>query len=105
MGHTRLLWIGELDRGEFWIRVLLFFHRDERFEAKGFKTSINEYMANAVQRSVDKLDVRKSIKSPESQKQIQRPVRQSSCFILLVLAEIGYMIEVGFDHFTSTIDA
>jgi hypothetical protein len=58
MGHTRLLWIGELDRGEFWIRVLLFFHWDERFEAKALKAPINECMANAVQRSVDKLDVR-----------------------------------------------
>ena len=58
MGHTRLLWIGELDRGEFWIRVLLFLHGNERFEAEVLKTSINEYMANTVQRSVDKLDVR-----------------------------------------------
>ena len=58
MGHTRLLWIGELDGGKFWIRVLLFFHRSERFQAKVFETSINEYMANTVQRSVDKLDVR-----------------------------------------------
>jgi len=58
MGHTRLLWIGELDRGEFWIRVLLFCHGNERFEAEALKTSIDEYMANAVQRSVDKLDVR-----------------------------------------------
>ena len=40
-----------------------------------------------------------------SQKQFQRSVRQSCCFILLVLAEMGYMIKVGFDHFTSTIDA
>jgi hypothetical protein len=57
-GHTRFLWIGELDRGEFWIRVLLFFHGNERLEAKDLKTSINEYMPNTVQRSVDKLDVR-----------------------------------------------
>ena len=57
MGHTRLLWIGELDRGKFWIRVLLFYHGNERFEAKVLKTSIDEYMANTVQRSVDKLDV------------------------------------------------
>jgi hypothetical protein len=105
MGHTRLLWIGELDGGEFWIGVLLFFHRNERLEAKVLKTSINEYMANTVQGCVDKLDVRGSIKSPGSQKQFQRPVTHSYCFILLVLAEMGYMIEVGFDHFMSTIDA
>jgi len=58
MGPTCLLWIGELDRGEFWIRVLLFFHGNERFEAKVLKASIDEYVANAVQRSIDKLDVR-----------------------------------------------
>jgi predicted HicB family RNase H-like nuclease len=58
IGRTRLLWIGKHDRGEFWIRVLLFFHGNERFEAKALETSINEYVANAVQRSVDKLDVR-----------------------------------------------
>ena len=58
MARTRLLWIGELDRGEFWIRLLLFFHRNERFEAKVLKTSIYEYMTNTVQRRVDKLDVR-----------------------------------------------
>lgn len=106
MNHTRLLRIGELDRGEFWIRVLLFFHGDERFEAKALKTLINEYMANTVQRSVDKFDVRGSIESPGSQKATPAPcVRQSYCFILLVLAEMGYMIKVGLDHFTSTIDA
>lgn len=74
MDHTRLLRIGELDRGEFRIRVLLFFHGNERFEAKALKTSINEYMANTVQRSVDKFDVRGSIEGPGSQKQLQHPV-------------------------------
>jgi len=48
MEHTVLLWIGELDRGKFWIRVLLFFHGNERFESKALETSINEHMSDTV---------------------------------------------------------
>jgi hypothetical protein len=58
MEPTRLFWVGEFDRGEFWIRVLLFFHGDKRFEAKALEASIDEHMADTVHRSVDKLDVR-----------------------------------------------
>lgn len=58
MELTRLLWIREFDRGEFWIRLLLFFHGNKRFEAKALEASIDEHMADTVHRSVDKLDLR-----------------------------------------------
>ena len=58
MEPTRLLWIGEFDCGEFWIRVLLFFHGNKRFEAKALEASIDKHMSDTVHRSVDKLDVR-----------------------------------------------
>ena len=67
MGPTRLLWIGEFDRGEFWIWVLLFFHGNERPEAEALKASIQEHMADTVHRSVDKLDVRRPIESSGGQ--------------------------------------
>jgi hypothetical protein len=46
--HTRFFWIWILDCGEFWIRVLLFFHGNERLEAKALEAFINEHMANAM---------------------------------------------------------
>lgn len=57
-GHTRLFWVGKFNSRELWIRVLLFFHGDEGLEAKALKALAEEYIADAVHRSVDKLDVR-----------------------------------------------
>ena len=57
-GRTRLFWIGKFNSREFWIRTLLFFHGDEGLEAKALKALAKEYIADAMHRSVDKLDVR-----------------------------------------------
>ncbi len=63
MGHTCLFWIGKFDGREFRIRALLFFHGDEGLEAKALEASTDEYMADAVHGSVDKLDIRRFVES------------------------------------------
>ena len=57
-GRTRLFWIGKFNSGKFGIRVLLLFHGDEGLEAKALKASTKECIADAVHRSIDKLNVR-----------------------------------------------